>query len=96
MCYVSNEMPHHNNTPALHPDTQCIHAGQKPEPITGAVMPPIFTTSTYAQKSPGEHSGFEYSRSHNPTRYALESAQLQPDYYQCWMGIEKHFNPSQP
>ncbi len=56
----------------MHPDTQCIHAGQKPEPITGAVMPPIFTTSTYAQKSPGEHSGFEYSRSHNPTRYALE------------------------
>ena len=65
-------MAHDNNTPALHPDTQCIHAGQKPEPITGAVMPPIFTTSTYAQKSPGEHSGFEYSRSHNPTRYALE------------------------
>ncbi len=62
-----HEPPHH-----LHPDTQCIHAGQKPEPITGAVMPPIFTTSTYAQRSPGEHSGFEYSRSHNPTRFALE------------------------
>jgi cystathionine gamma-lyase len=53
-------------------DTRCIHAGQRPEPVTGAVMPPIFTTSTYAQKSPGEHSGFEYSRSHNPTRYAME------------------------
>ena len=63
-------MPHDQHN--LHPDTQCIHAGQKPEPITGAVMPPIFTTSTYAQKSPGEHSGFEYSRSHNPTRFALE------------------------
>jgi cystathionine gamma-lyase len=56
----------------LHPDTQCIHAGQRPEPVTGAVMPPIFTTSTYAQRSPGEHAGFEYSRSHNPTRYAME------------------------
>ena len=55
-----------------HPDTLCIHAGQRPEPVTGAVMPPIFTSSTYAQRSPGEHSGFEYSRSHNPTRYALE------------------------
>lgn len=67
-------MPHdpaHNKAP-MHLDTQVIHAGQKPEPITGAVMPPIFTTSTYAQRSPGEHSGFEYSRSHNPTRYALE------------------------
>jgi cystathionine gamma-lyase len=49
-----------------------IHAGQAPEPVTGAVMPPIFTSSTYAQRSPGEHTGFEYSRSHNPTRYALE------------------------
>lgn len=56
----------------LHLDTQVIHAGQRPEPITGAVMPPIFTSSTYAQRGPGDHSGFEYSRSHNPTRYALE------------------------
>ncbi len=56
----------------LHPDTQVIHAGQHREPVTGAVMPPIFTSSTYAQRSPGEHTGFEYSRSHNPTRYALE------------------------
>ncbi len=62
----------HDQPKNYHPDTQVIHAGQSPEPITGAVMPPIFTTSTYAQKSPGEHSGFEYSRSHNPTRYALE------------------------
>jgi len=57
---------------SAHIDTQVIHAGQRPEPVTGAVMPPIFTSSTYAQRSPGEHSGFEYSRSHNPTRYALE------------------------
>lgn len=56
----------------LHIDTQVIHAGQHAEPVTGAVMPPIFTSSTYAQRSPGEHTGFEYSRSHNPTRYAFE------------------------
>lgn len=56
----------------LRPDSLVVHAGQAAEPVTGAVMPPIFTSSTYAQKSPGVHSGFEYSRSHNPTRYALE------------------------
>jgi cystathionine gamma-lyase len=55
-------------------ETLAIHGGQHPEPITGAVMPPIFQTSTYAQRGPGEHSGFEYSRTHNPTRYALERA----------------------
>lgn len=54
--------------------TKCIHAGQRPEETTGAVMPPIFQTSTYAQPSPGVHKGFEYTRSHNPTRYALERA----------------------
>lgn len=52
--------------------TRTIHGGQAPEPVTGAVMPPIFTSSTYVQKSPGEHTGFEYSRSHNPTRFAWE------------------------
>jgi cystathionine gamma-lyase len=62
-------MAHSTN---LHTDTLVIHAGQRPEPVTGAVMPPIFTSSTYAQRSPGEHTGFEYSRSHNPTRYAME------------------------
>ncbi len=55
-------------------ETLAIHGGQQPEPVTGAVMPPIFQTSTYAQRGPGEHSGFEYSRTHNPTRYALERA----------------------
>ncbi len=54
------------------PQTKAIHAGQYPDPTTGAVMPPIYTTSTYLQKSPGDHQGFEYSRSHNPTRYAYE------------------------
>lgn len=61
-----------DNHVSQHVDTMVIHAGQRPEPVTGAVMPPIFTSSTYAQRSPGEHTGFEYSRSHNPTRYALE------------------------
>lgn len=56
----------------LRPATRVIHGGQRPEPQTGAIMPPIFTSATYLQSSPGEHQGFEYSRSHNPTRYALE------------------------
>ena len=54
--------------------TRAIHGGQEHDPLTGAVMVPIYATSTYAQSSPGVHQGFEYSRSHNPTRYALERA----------------------
>lgn len=52
--------------------TRAIHGGQQVDPSTGAVMPPIYTSSTYAQASPGQHQGFEYSRSHNPTRFAYE------------------------
>src|SRR5436309_15467302 len=52
--------------------TRAIHAGQAPDPVTGAVMTPIYYTSTYAQTAPGVHKGFEYSRTHNLTRYALE------------------------
>src|SRR3546814_17080899 len=52
--------------------TRAIHAGQSPDPSTGAVMTPIYATSTYAQPSPGVHPGLEYSRSHNPTRFAYE------------------------
>ncbi len=52
--------------------TRAIHGGQEHDPTTGAVMVPIYATSTYAQASPGEHKGFEYSRSQNPTRFALE------------------------
>ena len=52
--------------------TRVIHGGQAVDPSTGAVMPPIYTTSTYKQASPGEHQGFEYSRTHNPTRFAYE------------------------
>ena len=54
-------------------ETLAIHAGQPPEPVTGAVMTPVFLTSTYAQEGPGAHRGFEYSRTQNPTRFALEA-----------------------
>jgi len=52
--------------------TRAIHAGQQPDPATGAIMPPIYATSTYVQKSPGVHKGYEYSRTQNPTRMAYE------------------------
>ena len=55
-------------------NTKAIHGGQKHDPAYGAVMPPIYQTSTYAQSTPGGHKGFEYSRTHNPTRAALEAA----------------------
>lgn len=53
--------------------TRAIHAGQQPDPSTGAVMPPIYATSTFKQRSPGEHTGWEYARSQNPTRSAFEA-----------------------
>jgi cystathionine gamma-lyase len=52
--------------------TRAIHAGQAPDPTTGAIMPPIYATSTYVQESPGVHKGYEYSRTQNPTRMAYE------------------------
>ncbi len=52
--------------------TRAIHAGQRPDPVTGAIMTPIYASSTYVQESPGEHKGYEYSRTGNPTRRALE------------------------
>ncbi len=55
-------------------DTRAIHAGQSADPATGAVITPIYATSTYAQESPGVHKGFDYARSHNPTRFAYERA----------------------
>lgn len=57
----------------LHLETLAIHAGQEPDPTTGAIMVPIYQTSTYVQQSPGVHKGFEYARSRNPTRDALEA-----------------------
>src|SRR5436190_22192535 len=58
--------------PDLHLATRVIHAGQTPDPSTGAIMTPIYATSTYVQKSPGVHQGYEYSRTKNPTRQAYE------------------------
>ena len=54
--------------------TKAIHAGVEPDPTTGAIMTPIYQTSTYVQESPGKHKGYEYSRTHNPTRTALQNA----------------------
>ncbi len=54
--------------------TKAIHAGVEPDPATGAIMTPIYQTSTYVQVSPGDHKGYEYSRTHNPTRTALQNA----------------------
>jgi cystathionine gamma-lyase len=54
--------------------TKAIHIGQDPDPTTGATVPPIYATSTYTQEAPGRHKGFEYSRTHNPTRNNLEAA----------------------
>lgn len=58
----------------MKPETIFVHAGMEPDPSTGAIMTPIFQTSTYVQKSPAQHKGFEYARSQNPTRSALELA----------------------
>jgi cystathionine gamma-lyase len=54
--------------------TKAIHAGVEPDPSTGAIMTPVYQTSTYVQKSPGNHKGYEYSRTHNPTRTALQKS----------------------
>ena len=53
-------------------NTRCLHAGQHPDPSTGAIATPIFQTSTYVQEALGQHKGYEYARTQNPTRAALE------------------------
>ena len=63
---------HSKDTGDLAFGTRVIHAGQSPDPTTGAIMPPIYVTSTFVQQSPGVHKGFDYGRSHNPTRFAFE------------------------
>ncbi|HEV2831064.1 MAG TPA: PLP-dependent transferase, partial [Hanamia sp.] len=55
-------------------ETKCIHAGLEPDPTTGAIMTPIYQTSTFVQQSPGVHKGYEYARTDNPTRHALQNA----------------------
>src|SRR5258708_17899920 len=64
-------MPEKPQSP-YHFETLVIHAGQEPDPTTGAVMTPIYQTSTYVQAGPAQHKGYEYSRTDNPTRKALE------------------------
>ncbi len=74
---MSHSSEKDNDHPAdadLRFDTRAIHGGQRPDPLTGAVMPPIYATSTYRQQSPGVHQGYEYGRTHNPTRQAYERA----------------------
>ncbi len=61
-------------SPDMKPATLCIHAGSHPDPSTGAIMTPIYQTSTYVQEAPGVNKGYEYARSQNPTRFALEEA----------------------
>ncbi len=62
-----------SDQPSWHIETLAVHAGYTPDPTTGAVMPPIYQTSTYAQEAPGVHKGYEYSRTDNPTRAVLEA-----------------------
>ena len=67
------EMNRHGKADTPGFETRAIHAGQAPDPTTGAVITPVYLTSTYVHDSPGEHRGFEYSRSQNPTRKAYET-----------------------
>ncbi|WP_255352814.1 cystathionine gamma-synthase [Pedobacter sp. Leaf194] len=72
MSVCNASLSSHQNTTKMKFATKAIHAGQEPDPTTGAVMTPIYQTSTYWQKSPGDNKGYEYSRGTNPTRKALE------------------------
>ena len=65
-----------SDTKTHHIGTRVIHGGQQPDPLTGAVVPPIYATSTYVQSSPGVHKGYDYSRTANPTRDALQRSLL--------------------
>jgi cystathionine beta-lyase/cystathionine gamma-synthase len=67
-------MTHHSADDAYHFETLAVHAGVEPDPLTGAVMTPIYQTSTFAQADVGQHKGFEYARTDNPTRSALQGA----------------------
>ena len=68
---------------AMKIDTLAIHAGQTPDPTTGAIMTPVYQTSTYVQSAPGEYTGYEYSRTQNPTRHALEASIAPPQQVKC-------------
>jgi cystathionine gamma-lyase len=70
---MKNDNNGNNNDKNFGFSTRAIHAGQNPDPTTGAIMTPVYLTSTFVQESPGVHKGWEYSRSHNPTRKAFEN-----------------------
>ena len=70
--FPDSDDPHLRNRPARGPSTRAIHAGQRPDPVTGAIMTPIYLTCTYVQEEFGVHRGYEYARGKNPTREALE------------------------
>src|ERR1700742_1906298 len=67
--------------------TRAIHAGQDPDPATGATIVPIYATSTYTQAAPGQHKGYDYSRSGNPTRTALETALAALEEGECGLAF---------
>jgi cystathionine beta-lyase/cystathionine gamma-synthase len=67
-------MPNKTKSQALRFETLTVHAGVEPDPTSGAIMTPIYQTSTYAQEDVGRHKGYEYSRTDNPTRTALQTA----------------------
>ena len=85
-----------SNLPKSSFATRAIHAGQSPDPTTGAIMTPIYASSTYVQDSPGVHKGYEYSRTGNPTRTALEKnlASLENGKYGLCFG--SGFESSEP
>ena len=65
--------------------TKAIHAGQEPDKSTGAIMVPIYASSTYVQESPGKHKGYEYSRTQNPTRVCVREMHCRPRKWATWI-----------
>ena len=75
-------------------ETRAIHVGSAPDPVTGAVIPPIYQTSTFAQKAPGQHSGYEYARTGNPTRTAFEACLASEASGGAWLPCEPVGEPA--
>ena len=76
-----------NNNPEWGFGTKAVHAGQRPDPVTGAVTVPVYQTSTYQQDAVGKDRGYEYSRTGNPTRSALELSVAALEGAEFWSGI---------
>ena len=85
------------NDKTLGRGTLAVHAGVEPDPSTGAIMTPVYLTSTYVQDGVGNHKGYEYSRTHNPTRTALEKAFAELEYASEGLTFEHevYFQPHQ-